>query len=113
MDSQGTSPLKREILLCGGPNHGEWVEVGINSPAYYVRKYKEQNMVADLLASGPPMLPEVEQHLYQIKPIQMTERKSVIWIGMHSDVKPMDHDRVMAKALFQRDVYARMYGPER
>lgn len=118
MDTENVSPVvgkKTEhtrVLLCGGPLHGEWVEVPVHSPAYYFRRYKEQSTAAMMVAGGPPMLPDLEEHVYQVKPACLIDRRT-IWIGVHMGVRPMDEEKTIAKAVFQRDVYARLYGPER
>jgi hypothetical protein len=109
VDTESTPPLKREILLCGGPHRGEWVEVPIHSSSYYAAKFAQPRM--SLLSDGPPEM-AMESHRYDIQPITTGDRQ-VVWVGIHQDVNPSQRERAIARELFQRDVYARVYGLDR
>lgn len=98
-----------EILLCGGPGHGDWVPVPVGSVAHYVRRLKPQGFS---MRMDEPFKMDMEEDIYDIQPMSVAERKTVL-VGIHRDVMPLDRERMIAKALFQRDVYARIYGPER
>ncbi|MFM9616873.1 hypothetical protein ACKI14_02785 [Streptomyces turgidiscabies] len=95
--------LGRRVLLVGAHLDGQWVDVREGAFSHRVHKPMEIEFSTDPKQTTIPVPEFVDYHLERV-PIAIRTARADVWIGVAQDLRGLERDQAIVRALFQRDI---------